>query len=399
MTREVALARLAGAEWLDKVRPVFDCLGGGGLTRAVGGIVRDTLIGRVRDVADIDMATVLLPDEVAARGAAAGFAVHHTGVAHGTVTLVHGGQPVEVTTLRRDVETFGRHASVAFGTDWAEDARRRDFTMNALYCGPRGDLFDPLGGLNDCLAGRVRFIGDPDERIAEDRLRVYRYFRFAVSHGGERFEVPALAACARAVGTLDILSAERVGSEMMRLLAAPNCARTLETMREVGVLDGSLFSDSALTNLRALETGEGSIEAATRLAMVAVSGGDVGALRAAWRLSNATMARIAAIEAAAEMARGDRWSELAYRQPDAAEAGIAVTAAVEGEAFSWIEEAREAVTARRGRSFPITGKDLIGLGLASGPALGTLLHRLETAWIESDGALDREQLLEMATDQ
>lgn len=166
MTREAALARLAGASWLETVRPVFDCLGGGGLTRAVGGIVRDTLIGRVRGTTDIDMATVLLPDEVATRGAAAGFAVHHTGVAHGTVTLVHEGQPVEVTTLRRDVETFGRHASVAFGTDWAEDARRRDFTMNALYCGPRGDLFDPLGGLNDCLAGRVRFIGDPDARIA-----------------------------------------------------------------------------------------------------------------------------------------------------------------------------------------------------------------------------------------
>lgn len=395
MTRETALARLAEAKWLERVRPVFDCLGGGGLTRAVGGIVRDTLIGRVRDVADIDMATVLLPDEVVERGAASGLAVHPTGIDHGTVTLVYNGQPVEVTTLRRDVETFGRHANVAFGTDWVEDARRRDFTMNALYCGPMGNLFDPLGGLDDCLAGRVRFIGDPDERIAEDRLRVYRYFRFAASHGGERFEVPALAACARAADTLNILSAERVGLEMMRLLAAPKCARTLETMREVGVLDGSLFSTSVLTRLRALERG-GAVDATTRLAIVAASGGDLDVVRTSWRLSNAVMSRIAAISEAADIAGRERWSELAYRQPDAADAGIAVAAAMQGKPTSWTKKAQEAVNARQGRTFPLKGKDL--LDIATGPALGALLHRLEAAWIESDGAFDRRRLLEMAVD-
>ncbi|RYY39097.1 MAG: CCA tRNA nucleotidyltransferase, partial [Sphingomonadales bacterium] len=171
------VARLKTADWLvrDETQTLLRLLGGNdGRTRAVGGIVRDTLLGRDLIPTDIDFATALLPHEVAILAERAGIAVHPTGIEHGTVTLRLNNLTAEVTTLREDVETDGRRALVQFGTDWTRDAERRDFTLNALYAGFDGELFDPLGGLGDCLAGRVRFIGDPARRIEEDRLRVYR---------------------------------------------------------------------------------------------------------------------------------------------------------------------------------------------------------------------------------
>lgn len=173
------LIRLKSAPWLHEAETqrLFALLdGAAGKTRAVGGIVRDTLLDRVRESGEIDFATELLPEEVMQRAAAAGVPAYPTGIEHGTVTLKLGTLLAEVTTLREDVETFGRHATVRFGTDWTRDAERRDFTMNALYVGQDGALFDPLGGVADCLEERVRFIGDADQRIAEDRLRVYRFF-------------------------------------------------------------------------------------------------------------------------------------------------------------------------------------------------------------------------------
>lgn len=397
MSREAALARLAGADWLAAAQPFFACLDGAqGRTRAVGGIVRDTLLGRTRGTTDIDIATELLPDEVAARADAAGLGVHPTGFEHGTITLVHQGRAVEVTTLRRDVETFGRHARVAFGTDWAEDAKRRDFTMNALYCGPDGVLFDPLDGLDDCLAGRVRFIGDADARIAEDRLRVYRYFRFAASHGGQRFEDEATAACRRAASDLGALSAERVGSEMMRLMAQPECAATLEVMVETGVLSGALFSRPALAALLHLENLPLTSDAEMRLAVMALLGSPVEALRQAWRLSNAAMSRIGELVGAGELARMEAWAELSYRHPNAKHAGIAVTAAARGRAGAWMAQASEAVGRYTPGTFPVSGADLIVLGMKPGPAMGAELERLERLWIEAGFALDREALLAQA---
>ncbi|WMT86038.1 CCA tRNA nucleotidyltransferase [Pelagibacterium sp. 26DY04] len=395
MSREQALTRLAQADWLDAARPVFDCLDGAmGRTRAVGGIVRDTLLGRPRGSTDIDMATELTPDEVLARGKAAGLGAHPTGVEHGTVTLVHDGRAVEVTTLRRDVETFGRHARVAFGTDWTEDARRRDFTMNALYCGVDGVLFDPLGGLEDCLERRVRFIGDPDARIAEDRLRVYRYFRFAASHGEQRLEEQALAACMRAAGELGALSAERVGSEMMRLLAQPKCAATLAAMVRVGVLAAALFSPQALKALERLEALPLPITADMRLAAMELTGAQVAALRVEWRLSNATMASLGQLTAALELARAANWAELAYRHPERRTQAIALATALDQHAIAWMNEAISTVEGMGSRNFPISGADLLAHGMKPGPEVGAELKRLERLWIESRFELDRDGLLE-----
>lgn len=395
MSPEQALARLASADWLVAAQPFFRCLdGAAGRTRAVGGIVRDTLLGRPRGTTDIDMATELLPEEVAARGEAAGLGVHPTGIEHGTVTLVHGGRAVEVTTLRQDVETFGRRARVAFGTDWTEDARRRDFTMNALYCGPYGALFDPLGGIEDCLSGRVRFIGDPDARIAEDRLRVYRYFRFAASHGEQRFERDALEACARAVDDLDALSAERVGGEMMRLLAQPQCATTLRAMVETGVLSSELFSLRTLVMLKRLEEGSVPATPSMRLAIAGLSGADVPKLRQAWRLSNATMSMLERMMAATRLARTESWAELIYRDADLARHAIAAAAALDDRSPSWAASSIAGIEALTVESFPISGADLIAIGIEPGPILGAELKRLETLWIESCFKLGREALLE-----
>ena len=204
--REEAETRLCTAGWLQNpaLQRIFKALdGGAGRTRAVGGVVRDTLMAHDRTSTDFDLATELSPDQVVKRAHAAGIASYPTGIEHGTVTLKANDLVAEVTTLREDVETYGRHAKVEFGTDWRRDAERRDFTLNALYAGPDGQLFDPLGGAADCLAGIVRFIGDADQRIAEDRLRVYRFFRFTASHGHEQFDATGLVAVKRAAGTLD----------------------------------------------------------------------------------------------------------------------------------------------------------------------------------------------------
>ena len=193
--------RLKSAPWLANpdTQAIFSLLDGEGeRTRAVGGIVRDTLLGMARDNAEIDFATELEPDEVMARAARVGVASYPTGIAHGTVTLRLNSLVAEVTTLREDLETDGRHAVVRFGTDWKRDAERRDFTINALYADTFGSLFDPLGGSGDLTEPHIRFIGDPDQRIEEDRLRVYRFFRFSASHGGERFDNAGLAAVERA---------------------------------------------------------------------------------------------------------------------------------------------------------------------------------------------------------
>src|SRR5690606_16390850 len=200
-----AAARLQRAEWLqsEETQRLLALLDGAeGRTRAVGGIVRDTILGRPLHRSDIDLATELPPEEVVARAEQAGVASYPTGIEHGTVTLRLGALAAEVTTLREDVETDGRRAVVRFGTDWTRDAERRDFTLNALYAGMDGTLFDPLSGLEDCIVGRVRFIGEPERRIAEDRLRVYRFFRFSASHGSEQFDAAGLAACRAAAASL-----------------------------------------------------------------------------------------------------------------------------------------------------------------------------------------------------
>ncbi len=238
MLRHDAIIHLRSAWWVKdrSVRQIFTILDGpAGQTRAVGGIVRDTIVGKTSVDGDLDMATELLPDEVTKRARAAGMSCYPTGIDHGTVTIRNGQIVAEVTTLRKDVKTDGRHAVVEFGTNWGADARRRDFTMNALYAAPSGALYDPLDGLEDLLNGRVRFIGDPDQRIAEDRLRVYRFFRFCASHGGEHCAGEDMQACKRSAHDLGDLSAERVGAEIIKMLGLSRVVATFANMRKAGI--------------------------------------------------------------------------------------------------------------------------------------------------------------------
>lgn len=380
---------LASAEWLTRreTQAILAALDGARRrTRAVGGVVRDTIMGRAHG-GDIDMATELLPDEIIARATAAGIACYPTGIAHGTVTLKLGDTLAEVTTLRRDVETDGRHAVVAFGTDWVEDASRRDFTLNALYCAADGTLYDPLGGAEDARNGVVRFIGDAGRRIAEDGLRVYRFFRLSASHGDEQLDPDGLTACAASVGRLDHLSRERVGSEIMRMLALPKVAMTFAVMSEIRLLP---LRDAALRALLAYES-LGGQSATTRLALI--GGDDLEVLQVSWRLSNDTVSAARAIVHAAALLGDDKIGEAAYRHGEAAVEGLAAAASLDHWGLARLSEAARVLGATVVPPFPLSGHDLAGLGMAPGPALGQELARLERAWIESGFALGKGELL------
>src|SRR5258706_2941524 len=226
---------LGSDEWLScaDTQAVFRMLAAGGFeSRVVGGAVRNALLGR--PVTEIDFATTALPDDVIRLAHDARLRAITTGLDHGTVTVISGGTPFEVTTLRKDVETDGRHARVVYTADWVADASRRDFTINALYCDAKGVVHDPLGGYPDLVGRRVRFIGDAQDRIREDYLRILRYFRFHTEYGGGPPDEAALLACVRERRGLDRLSAERINRELMGLLSSARAADTLETMRDWG---------------------------------------------------------------------------------------------------------------------------------------------------------------------
>lgn len=387
--------RLKRAEWLmrpetQRILALLD--GASGRTRVVGGIVRDTLLELPRENSDIDMATELRPEEVTLRAERARIAVYPTGIEHGTVTLRFEALTAEVTTLREDVETDGRRAVVRFGTDWRRDAMRRDFTMNALYAGMDARLFDPLHGLDDCLARKVRFIGDAAQRIAEDRLRVYRFFRFSASHAGEQFDAAGLAACTAAAGTLELLAAERVGAEMRRMLALPRVANTLKAMREAGILQ---IPEAAVRLLHGYERRVRKPEYGARLAIL-VSELGADPLQRMWRLSNDDIGTAEAILAASRLISEFQLNEAAYRHPGALADAIDVAATLS----NWGDAGKLAVIEQLQRldvpKFPLGGNDLIGIGIVPGRALGLELERLEHAWIESGFALDRQALLGMA---
>lgn len=384
--------RLREAEWL--VRPetqrLFALLDGAQFkTRAVGGVVRDTILNMPRDLAEIDLATELHPSEVMRRAASAGIAAYPTGFDHGTVTLRVDALVAEVTTLREDIETDGRHAVVSFGTDWARDAARRDFTLNALYVGHDGTLFDPLGGLDDCLHRRVRFIGEAATRIAEDRLRVYRFFRFSASHAAEVLDSNGLAAALAAASDTRHLARERVGTELRRMLALPKVARTLKVMSEAGLVP---LSPGTLALLRSYESQSRRPDATARLALI-LAEADPDALQAEWRLSNDAITGAVRLLAAARLLAEFAINEAAYRFPALLSEAVDVAATLSG----WTEAAklalREQLESLRVPSFPLTGRDVLSSGIAPGPEVGRTLDRLERLWIESGFEMGRDALL------
>lgn len=384
--------RLDDAEWLKRpaVQAIFAALDGAqGRTRAVGGVVRDSLLHRLAPGTDIDMATELLPVTVMQRAGAAGIAAYPTGIDHGTVTLRLHDTTVEVTTLRLDVSTDGRHAEVRFGTDWEADAARRDFTLNALYCHADGRIFDPLGGAGDALNGRVRFIGDADTRIAEDGLRVFRFFRFSASHGGQMLDAEGLRACRDAAGKLDHISAERVGGEMTRMLALPAIAQTLGVMSEIGLMP---LGTETLRALHAYET----IGGRSTAARLAILGG--AAWQQRWRLPNALIKSARSILAAADLIAEGRTGLAAYRYGEDAVEGLAVAAARANWPRERLGEAARDLGRLEVKPLPVSGTDLLAKGIPAGPRLGATLARLEMLWVESDFSLSPEQLLSQTGD-
>ncbi|UCI29652.1 CCA tRNA nucleotidyltransferase [Mesorhizobium sp. B4-1-4] len=388
---------------------------GGEEARVAGGAVRNALMGKA--VADIDIATTCLPQETVRRAEAEGFKTVPTGIEHGTITVVAGGKPYEITTLRADVETDGRHARVSFGRDWKLDAERRDFTINALYAEADGTVVDLVGGVADIEARRLRFIGDPEARIREDYLRILRFFRFFAWYGEGRPDAEGLKACARLKDGLAQLSAERIWSELKKLLSAPDPSRALLWMRQASVLTAALpesekWGIDAIHGLTKAEKDLGwatdpmlRLEAivppdAARMKTLAerlrLSTGGADRLRH-WAVATAVASRTTEGELAKRLYRGDRQGfvdrlrlALASVRMRAAEDNDAL---LEAGGFS-----RLLAFALKWEKpvFPLKGADLTALGATPGPKLGEILKNLEAEWIEAGFALDRGALLERA---
>jgi poly(A) polymerase len=363
--------------------------------RAIGGAVRDTLLGR--EPGEIDIATTAPPPEVIRRVEAAGFKAVPTGIDHGTVTVIVDRHPFEVTTLREDVKPLaGRWAEVEFGRDWKTDAERRDFTINALSVSADGIVHDYLGGLADLAAHRVRFIGDPAKRIAEDRLRILRFFRFHAAYGEGRPDPAGLHAAIAARQAIELLSRERVRMELMKLVVAPRTVCTLTVMDEVGILGpvlGGVSSLASLANMTKLETALGlAPDPVRRLAALAVLVvEDAERLWQRLRLSNAEHERL--------LAMGDGWWRI--DPASGATTGRALIYALGRERFTdrvllaWARSNATATdTAWRDFAtsparwsaprFPLRAANFTKRGVPKGPELGAALRAAEQAWIAAD---------------
>ncbi|HEX5509023.1 MAG TPA: CCA tRNA nucleotidyltransferase [Pseudolabrys sp.] len=401
---------LANTEWLTsgplaRLLAVLDR--DGEEARAVGGAVRNALLGM--PVGEIDVATTAVPQEVVRRVEAAGFKAVPTGLDHGTITVVIDKMPLEVTTLRRDTETYGRHAKVEFGRDWKADAERRDLTVNALSAARDGTIFDYVGGLADIAHRRIRFIGDPNKRIAEDYLRILRFFRFHAAYGSsEHPDAAGLAACIAGRNGLDQLSRERVRAEMMKLLVAPHAVPTLIAMADAGLLLRVLAGVSYLGSFENMAKVEAAIAVAPdpvqRLGALAVAvPEDAERVWQRLRLANVEHERLASM--------GEDWRRLS---PEAGEQGARVLLYRLGpERFAdrvllaWSRSPAGAADAAwralatspqrwTAPTFPLKAADFIRRGVAQGPALGAALRAAEEAWIAADFPNDGQKISEIA---
>ena len=370
------------------VMAALEAAGGPGCARFVGGCVRNSLMGQGVD--DIDIATRLRPEQTIAALKAAGLKAVPTGVEHGTVTGVSEREPYEITTLRRDVETDGRRAVVAFTEDWAEDAARRDFRLNALYADAKGTVFDPTGGgLEDAAAGRIVFVGEAETRIREDYLRILRFFRFYAWYGREAPDAVGLAACGALKAGMDRLSAERVSKELLKLLAAPDPRPSVRAMQDSGVLTQVLPDVQPLALFEAL-CGLSNDPVLRLSALLPTDEAAVVRIAGALRLSNAVRDRLAAIVA-----------DGAPVSPDMGE--VAARAAIYRlgrPAFLDRLRLAEAATGGDGQSLrlladewpvpkmPVGGRELAKLGVKPGPETGRILKAFEAGWIADDFPTD-----------
>ena len=387
----MAQQSLTNQPWITSAasRAVLAALASTGATpRFVGGCVRDGLLGQTST--DLDIAINQRPEDNMELLATAGIKMIPTGLKHGTITAIANGQAFEITTLRVDVETYGRHADVAFIDDWFRDAARRDFTINAIYADQSGALFDPMGGQADLAAGRVVFVGDPAQRIDEDKLRILRFFRFQARFGRGAADQRALAACAGATmaGGIDGLSGERVRDEIFKILALAEAdvGPCLALMAETGVLQRILPGGFDLSRLAMSDE-----DPLRRLSVIATTGVGAGAESIAQRLrlSNKQSRRLAFLMSP-PMAFAPDISRPALRQmlhdhgPDA----IADLALQQG-ATDLATRIPEATPPR----FPLTGRDAVAAGISPGPAVGERLRQLEENWRAGDFTASRNELL------
>lgn len=388
--------RLELPPWRDDpaVHTLFTAFSSAGIgARFVGGLVRDALLGDAKP-RDPDLAVDKPPEIVTRVLERAGLKVVPTGLKHGTVTAIVAGRPFELTTLRRDVETDGRRAVVAFTDDWLEDANRRDFTFNALYADRDGTLYDPFDGRSDLAAGRVRFIGEADTRIAEDRLRVLRFFRFHAWYGRAPLDGPSFEACRRNAGVLGGLSGERVAKELLRLLEAPAPADALQAMAEAGALDHWLPEYAGAARLKALIAREDAPDPLRRLAAILPSGADATAIGKRLKLSTQQALRLEVMLAPApaiDVGGGAKaWRAGIYGLGNNLYADrllLALDAPGDWQA---------ALALTRGWTppeLPVSGGDALKLGLKPGPRVGALIEAVERWWIDGDFSADRAACL------
>ncbi|MDO1582304.1 CCA tRNA nucleotidyltransferase [Rhizobium oryzicola] len=414
------MTSLADQTWLkdEGVQRVFSLLNAdGGEGRVVGGAVRNALMGLA--ISDVDFATTVLPDDVMTRAQAEGIKAVPTGIDHGTVTLVINGRGLEVTTLRRDVATDGRHAKVEFGTDWQTDADRRDFTMNALYATADGRVIDLVNGLADIETKTIRFIGDAATRIAEDYLRVLRFFRFFAYYGSGRPDADGLRAVARARDHLDGLSAERVWAELKKLFSATDPARALLWMRQSGVLTAVLpetekWGIDAIHGLVAAEHSLGwapnpllrlaaivppdEVRLADLAKRLRLSNADAAVLKA-WAQAPAANADLAETALDRQLYKSGATGPVMRLMLALASARVAAEASDD----EMRKAAKLSMLLKRAEkfkkpSFPLSGADLIAEGVQAGPEMGRLLSELEALWVERNFTLDRNALLEKLKD-
>jgi poly(A) polymerase len=401
------MTTIAHASWLKspETRAVIAALDSVrlGASRFVGGCVRNTLMGRPID--DIDIATQLLPDAVIEAGRKAGLAAHPTGIEHGTITLVSNHVPYEITTLRRDVSTDGRRATVAFTEAWEEDAERRDFRMNALYAGADGEIFDPTGGgIGDIRAGLIKFIGDPEARIREDYLRILRFFRFNAWYGAGAPDSDGLAACAKLRDGLATLSVERVWKELKKTLAAADPRIGVAALFATGAHAIAWPEASQRARLDALLAFESELalpaDAMTRLAAALEDQAAARALAQRLKLSNEERARLVA-------ALGDDeriTSFMSMREVRRALYRIGAEAFIDRAKIAWAEAGGDkaqqwialielAKTWVR-PNFPLSGEEVMAAGVPAGPKIGAVLREVEIWWIDSDFTADKLSIVE-----
>ncbi|MGR3484359.1 MAG: CCA tRNA nucleotidyltransferase [Paracoccaceae bacterium] len=341
----------------------------------VGGCVRDVLLGR--DPGDVDLSTDARPDRVMELSRDAGLKPVPTGIDHGTVTVVSGGVPFEVTTFRRDVQTDGRRAVVAFADSIAQDAQRRDFTFNALYMDRDGAVADPTGGMADLAARRLRFVGSARDRVAEDYLRILRLFRF-LAWFGEEVDEDALDACARGADGIARLSRERVTAETSKLLSAPDPAPAVAMMEAAGVLR-RVAPGASCAALAPMVHWEGGARPDWRARLVALGGAPE------LRLSKADARAVEAFRDAVTMAP----HEIGYALRDLAPPALALRAALTGAAVT--DADRADLAAGQAARFPLAAADLIDR--VQGPALGAALREAEAAWVRSKFTATKSDLL------